>query len=334
MIEDSPYFTEQHYAVRDMVRQFAREKVAPVARELDAKAEFPWENIREMAELGLLGMPWAEELGGSGLDLISYLIAINEMGKVDASHSITISAHTTLGTSPIVNFGTEEQKRRYVPLLATGRVLGGFGLTEEGAGSDAGGTRTTAVKKGDRWILNGAKRFITHGGVGEIFVVTAQTDASQGTKGITSFILTKETSDPAKSKAAGFGADGAISPMPGFRAGKKEDKLGWRASDTCELIFEDVEVPEENVLEPVGRGFINFMQTLDAGRIGIAALSLGLAEGAFEESLRYALLALSPGYLWAAWHFWRASMTVMDELARVPAEHGAERSDSSSRIAS
>ena len=290
MLEDSPYFSEQHYAVRDMVRQFAREKVAPVARELDAKAEFPWENVREMGELGLLGMPWAEELGGAGLDLISYLIAINEMGKVDASHAITISAHTTLGTSPIVNFGTDEQKRRYVPLLAAGKVLGGFGLTEESAGSDAGGTRTTAVKRGDRWILNGSKRFITHGGVGEIFVVTARTDASQGTKGITSFIVTKETSDPAKAKAAGFGADGAIAPMPGFRAGRKEDKLGWRASDTCELIFEDVEVPEENVLGPVGRGFVNFMQTLDAGRIGIAALSLGLAEGAFEESLRYANL--------------------------------------------
>ena len=287
-MNESPYLNEQHFAVRDMVRRFAREDVAPVARAFDASAEFPWDNVRKMGDLGLLGMPWSEELGGAGFDLTGYLIAIYEMAKVDASHAITISAHTTLGTSPIVNFGSEAQKRRFVPLLASGRVLGGFGLTEEGAGSDAGGTRTTAVKRGDRWILNGSKRFITHGGVGEIFVVTAQTDPSKGTKGITSFILTKETSDPEKARAAGFGSDGALSPMPGFRSGKKEDKLGWRASDTRELIMEDVEVPEENVLGEVGRGFINFMRTLDAGRIGIAALSLGIAEGAFEEALRYA----------------------------------------------
>jgi len=287
-MNDSPYLTEQHFAVRDMVRRFAREEVAPVARQFDASAEFPWENVRRMGDLGLLGMPWSEELGGAGFDLIGYLVAINEMAKVDASHAITISAHTTLGTSPIVNFGSDAQKRRFVPLLATGRVLGGFGLTEEGAGSDAGGTRTTAVKRGDRWILNGSKRFITHGGVGEIFVVTAQTDPAKGTKGITSFILVKETSDPEKARAAGFGSDGQLVPMPGFTAGKKEDKLGWRASDTRELIMQDVEVPDENVLGEVGMGFINFMRTLDAGRIGIAALSLGIAEGAFEEALRYA----------------------------------------------
>jgi butyryl-CoA dehydrogenase len=287
-MNDSPYLNEQHYAVRDMVRRFAREEVAPVARQFDASAEFPWDNVRRMGDLGLLGMPWSEELGGAGFDLTGYLIAILEMAKVDASHAITISAHTTLGTSPIVNFGSDAQRRRFVPLLASGKVLGGFGLTEESAGSDAGGTRTTAVKRGDRWILNGAKRFITHGGVGEIFVVTAQTDPAKGTKGITSFILTKESSDPDKAHAAGFGSDGALSAMPGFRSGKKEDKLGWRASDTRELIMEDVEVPEENVLGDVGMGFINFMRTLDAGRIGIAALSLGIAEGAFEEALRYA----------------------------------------------
>jgi len=260
-MDDSLYFTEQHLAVRNMVREFARSEVAPVAAELDAKAEFPWENVKKMGELGLLGIPWPEELGGAGLDLISYMIVINEMAKVDASHAITISAHTTLGTSPIVNFGTAAQKKKYVPLLASGKVLGGFGLTEPAAGSDAASTKTTAVRKGGHYVLNGSKIFITHGGVGEIFVVTAVTDREQGTKGISS-----------------------------FRAGKKEDKLGWRASDTRSLIFEDVEVPAENLLGEEGEGFTNFMRTLDNGRVGIAALSLGIAEGAFEQSLRYATL--------------------------------------------
>ena len=241
-----------------------------------------------MGELGLLGVPWPEELGGAGFDILSYIIAIHEMSKVDASHGITISAHTTLGTSPIVNFGTREQIERYVPLLATGNVLGGFGLTEESAGSDAGGTRTTAVRKNGHYVLNGSKRFITHAGVGEIFVVTAVTDPSKGTKGISSFILTKETVDLAKTREIGIGHDESLPAMPGFRAGKKEDKLGWRASDTRELLFDNVEVPAENLLGTEGLGFVNFMKTLDAGRIGISALALGIAEGAFEEALKYA----------------------------------------------
>ena len=285
-MDDSLYFTEQHLAVRDMVREFARDEVAPVASRFDASQEFPWENIQKMGELGLLGIPWPEELGGAGLDTLSYMIAIYEMAKVDASHGITISAHTTLGTSPIVNFGTREQIERFVPLLASGRVLGGFGLTEPNAGSDAAGTRTTAVKKNGHYVLNGSKIFITHGGVGEIFVVTAVTDPTAGTKGISSFILTKEA-DLSKRGTATIGDEPSLPRMSGFRAGKKEDKLGWRASDTRELIFEDVEVPEENRLGQEGMGFINFMQTLDAGRIGIAALSLGIAEGAFDQSLRY-----------------------------------------------
>jgi butyryl-CoA dehydrogenase len=287
-MDDSLYFTEQHFAVREMVRSFARDEVAPVARDLDESAEFPWENVRKMGELGLLGVPWPEELGGAGLDLISYMITIHEMAKVDASHAITISAHTTLGTSPIVHFGSEEQKRRYVPLLASGRVLGGFGLTEESAGSDAGGTKTSAVRKNGHYVLNGSKRFITHAGVGEIFVVTAVTDPGKGSKGISSFILTKDTVDMARAREVGIGHDASLPKLAGFRAGKKEDKLGWRASDTRELIFEDVEVPAENLLGQEGMGFVNFMRTLDAGRIGIAALSLGLAEGALEASLRYA----------------------------------------------
>src|ERR671928_1482159 len=168
-MDDSRYFSDQHLAVRDMVRQFAREEVAPVAAKYDAEAKFPWASIRRMGELGLLGIPWPEELGGAGLDTISYIITIHELAKVDASHGLTVSAHTTLGTSPIVNFGSAAQRERYVPLLASGRVLGGFGLTEPEAGSDAGGTRTTAVRRNGHYVLNGTKRFITHGSVGEVF---------------------------------------------------------------------------------------------------------------------------------------------------------------------
>src|SRR3954447_21090842 len=287
-MDDALYFSEQHLATREMVSQFARDEVAPVAKKHDADATFPWESIRKMGELGLIGVPWPEELGGAGLDLISFMIAIHELAKVDASHGLTISAHTTLGTSPIVKFGTDEQKRRFVPLLASGKVLGGFGLTEPDAGSDAGGTRTTAVRKGNCYVLNGTKRFITHGGVGEIFVVTAVTDPSKGTKGISSFILTKPTNDPDGARAAGVGHDPSLPALAGFRAGKKEDKLGWRASDTCELIMEDVEVPAENMLGGEGDGFKNFMKVLDAGRVGIAALSVGIAEGALEHALKYA----------------------------------------------
>ena len=286
-MDDSTYFEEQHLQVRDMVRAFAREAVAPVAAKYDASAEFPWENIAKMGELGLLGVPWSEELGGAGLDLTSYMIVIHELARVDASHGLTVSAHTTLGTSPIVYFGTDEQRQRYVPLLASGKVMGGFGLTEESAGSDAGGTRTTAVRKGDRYVLNGSKRFITHGGVGEIFVVTAVTNPEAGTRGISSFILTKRNDDLARATPHSIGTDASLPAMKGFSSGRKEDKLGWRASDTRELIFQDVEVPAENRLGEEGQGFVNFMRTLDAGRIGIAALSLGIAEGAFEEALRY-----------------------------------------------
>ena len=287
-MDDSLYFSEQHLATREMVREFARDEVAPVAAKYDASAKFPWDNIKKMGELGLLGVPWPEELGGAGLDILSYIIVIHELAKVDASHGLTISAHTTLGTSPIVHFGTPEQKQRYVPLLASGRVMGGFGLTEPDAGSDAGGTRTTAVRRGDCYVLNGTKRFITHGSVGEIFVVTAVTDPGKGTKGISSFILTKQTNDLAETQRVGVGDEPTLPRMPGFRAGKKEDKLGWRASDTAELVMEEVEVPVENRLGAQGEGFVNFMRTLDSGRIGIAALSLGIAEGAFEQALQYA----------------------------------------------
>jgi butyryl-CoA dehydrogenase len=287
-MDDSLYFNEQHHQVREMVRDFAQQEVAPVARELDRDSKFLWDNVKKMGELGLLGVPWSEELGGAGMDQLSYYITLHELAKVDASHALTVSAHTNLGTSPIVEFGTEEQRHRYVPLLASGQVLGGFGLTEPGAGSDAGGTATTAVDKGDHYVLNGSKIFITHAGVGEIFSVTARTEPGKGSRGITSFIVTKDTTDLDEAKRLGIGHCADLPKTPGVRAGKKEEKMGWRASDTRELIFEDAIVPKANVLGELGQGFVNFLKTLDAGRIGIAAVSLGIAEGAYEEALRYA----------------------------------------------
>src|SRR5918992_196419 len=287
-MDDSLYFTDHHLEVRSMVRDFSRTQIAPVARELDETSTFPWENVKAMGELGLLGVPWSEELGGAGMDQLSYYITIHEMAKVDASHALTISAHTNLGTSPIVEFGTAEQQQRYVPLLASGRVLGGFGLTETGAGSDAGGTATTAVDKGDHYLLNGAKMFITHAGVGEIFSVTARTEPGKRSKGISSFLVTKDTVDLDRCRELGVGHAEELPKTPGVRAGKKQEKMGWRASDTRELVFEDAVVPKENLLGKPGYGFINFLKTLDAGRIGIAALSLGIAEGAYEEALKYA----------------------------------------------
>ena len=287
-MHDSLYFTDHHHQVRDMVRDFARTVVKPSAREYDLDSRFPWDNVKQMADLGLFGIPWPEELGGAGMDYLSYIIVIHELAKIDASHSITVSAHTTLGTSPIMDFGNDEQKRRFVPLLAQGKVLGGFGLTEPGAGSDAGGTKTLAVDNGDHYVLNGSKIFITHAGVGEIFVVTARTDPrAQKTRGITAFIVTKDTTDLDEAKRVGIGHDAALPKTPGVKAAKKEDKLGWRASDTRELVFVDAIVPKENVLGPSGNGFRQMLHTLDGGRIGIGALALGIAEGALEECLVY-----------------------------------------------
>jgi len=281
------YLSEEHQRFQEEVREFASEAIRPVARDLDHRSEFPWENVRAMAERGWLGIPIPREYGGMGRDYLSYTLAVEELARVDASHSITVSAHTTLGTSPIFYFGTEEQKRRWLPELAGGKVLGGFGLTEPGAGSDASRTRTRAVREEGGWRLNGAKIFITHAGVGEVFTVTAVTDPDRGAKGITNFVVTKPTVDLDLAKRLGVGHSSNLDFIEGVRAGKKEDKLGWRASDTRELLLEDAFVPEENQLGREGRGFINFMKTLDAGRVGVAALSLGLAQGAFDEALRY-----------------------------------------------
>jgi len=326
-MEDSLYFSEQHLQVRDMVRDFAQQVVKPSARRYDLESRFPWDNVKQMAGLGLFGIPWPEQLGGAGMDYLSYIIVIHELAKVDASHAITVSAHTTLGTSPIVDFGTAEQQRRYVPLLAAGKVLGGFGLTEPGAGSDAGGTKTVAVERGDHYVLNGSKIFITHAGVGEIFVVTARSDpGARKTEGITAFIVTKDTSDLAEAARVGIGHDPALPKCPGVHAAKKEDKLGWRASDTRELVFQDAIVPKENVLGPVNNGFRQFLQTLDGGRIGLGALALGLAEGALEECLQYTTTRKQFGKAIASFqgvHFALADMATEIEAAKHLVYHAA-----------
>jgi alkylation response protein AidB-like acyl-CoA dehydrogenase len=282
------YLNDAHVALVKRVRDFARHAIVPIARDLDESCEFPWETVKTMGEMGLLGVPVPKELGGMGLDYLSYILVVEELAKYDASHAITVSAHTTLGTSPILTFGTAEQKERYVPPLASGKVLGGFGLTEPEAGSDSGGTRTRAVRENGGYRLNGSKIFITHAGVGEIFTITAMTDPDAGSRGITSFVVCKPTVDIERASALGFGHDDSLDFVEGVSAGKKEDKMGWRASDTRELLLDDVLVPMGSRLGEEGEGFSNFMQTLDAGRIGVAALSLGLAEGAFDTALRYA----------------------------------------------
>lgn len=321
------YFSEQHNQVREMVRDFAESVIKPTARDYDLSSRFPWENVKRMAELGLFGIPWPEDLGGSGMDYLSYITVIHELAKVDASHAITVSAHTTLGTSPIMDFGSDDQRRRFVPLLASGAVLAGFGLTEPGAGSDAGGTQSVAVDKGDHYILNGSKIFITHAGVGEVFVVTARTDPkAKKTHGITAFIVAKDTTDLEETKRLGFGHAPDLPKTPGVRAAKKEDKLGWRASDTRELVFQDAVVPKENVLGPVNNGFRQFLHTLDGGRIGIAALSLGLAEGALAECLRYTSTRKQFGRAIAAFqgvHFALADMATEVEAATHLVYHAA-----------
>jgi butyryl-CoA dehydrogenase len=288
-MSDLPYFSDEHHQVREIARDFAEREIKPIARELDRDQRFPWENVKKMGELGFMGAPWSEDLGGAGMDYLSYIILIEELARVDASHAITVSAHTTLGTSPIVHFGTEEQKRRFVPLLAQGKVLGGFGLTETGAGSDAGGTKTVAEDCGDHYVLRGSKIFITHAGVGEIFCVTARTDRNPARRnmGITSFIVTKDTVDLDRTREVGVGHAPELPKIAGVKSGKKEEKMGWRASDTRELIFDDARVPKENLLGEVGKGFVNFLKTLDSGRIGVGALSLGLAQGALDEALAY-----------------------------------------------
>jgi butyryl-CoA dehydrogenase len=281
------YLEDHHVMLREMVREFAEAEIAPVAGELDDREEFPWENAAKMAELGLMGIPWPEEYGGAGMDLLASVIVSEELARVDASHAILVGAHTSLASSPIYRWGTEEQKQRYLAPLAGGRVIGGFALTEPGSGSDAGGMRTVAQRRDDRYVLNGQKTFITHAGVGEVFVVAAVTSPGGKYPGISAFIMTKETCDPEVARRLGFGHSDDLEPMAGFTSGEKLRKLGWNASDTRELILQDVEVPAQNLLGEEDKGFRIFLDTLDGGRIGIAAHALGLAQGAFEQALRY-----------------------------------------------
>lgn len=284
-----PFLDASHLALQAEVRDFAREAVAPVARQLDETSQFPWDNVRAMGERGWLGVPVPEALGGMGRDYLSYVLVVEELAKHDASHAITVAAHTTLGTAPILAFGSEEQKRRFVPLLAAGAVLGGFGLTESEAGSDSSGLRTSAVAENGGYRINGSKMFITHAGVGEIFVVAASTDPSQGARGITNFVVCKPTADRGEAERTGIGHRPELPYTPGVSAGKKEEKLGWRASDTRELRFENAWVGEDHRVGQEGEGFANFMRTLDGGRIGIAALSLGIAQGALAAAAQYAV---------------------------------------------
>ena len=260
--------SDEHKMIKKMVREFAVNEVAPRAMEIDETAEFPWDTIKKMAELGLMGMPFSEEWGGGGSDTLGYSIGVEEISRVCAATGITMAAHTSLGVAPIYQFGTEEQKQKYLPDIASGRKLAAFGLTEPGAGSDAGATQTTAVRDGDHYIVNGTKCFITGASTAETFVVTTMTDKEAGTRGITALILEKG--------------------MPGFKPGKKENKMGVRGSDTAELIIENVKVPVENRLGEEGEGFKIFLATLDGGRISIGAMALGIAQGALDASVKYA----------------------------------------------
>jgi alkylation response protein AidB-like acyl-CoA dehydrogenase len=258
---------EDHSMIRKMVRDFAEAECAPGAEERDELEEFPLDLWKKCGELGLAGITFPEEYCGIGADYISYAITIEELSKVDASLGVTVSAHSSLCANPIYKFGTEEQKQKYLAPLATGEKLGAFGLTESLAGSDASGTRTTYVKQGDEYIINGSKIFITNGYYADTYVITAQGDKSKGTRGISAFILEKGT--------------------PGFTFGKKEKKMGIRSSATYELVFEDVHIPAENLLGQEGQGFKIAMVTLDFGRIGIASQALGIAQGAYEQALKH-----------------------------------------------
>ena len=259
--------TKEQELVRQMVRDFAVNEVKPIAAEIDVTERFPMENVKKMGELGIMGIPFPTEFGGAGGDVLSYILAVEELSKVCATTGVILSAHTSLCASLINENGTPEQKEKYLRDLCTGNKIGAFGLTEPGAGTDAAGQQTTAVLDGDNYILNGSKIFITNGGVADTFIVFAMTDKSKGTKGISAFIVEK-----------GF---------LGFSIGKKEDKLGIRASSTTELIFENCVVPKENLIGREGKGFGIAMKTLDGGRIGIAAQALGIAEGALEEAIKY-----------------------------------------------
>jgi alkylation response protein AidB-like acyl-CoA dehydrogenase len=258
----------QHEEIRRTVRDFAAREIAPVADELERKGEFPHEIIGKAASLGLLGVPYPEEVGGSGLDNLAYAITIEELARVSGSVAIIVSAHTSLGCYPLYIAGTPEQKAQYLRPLASGQKLGAYGLTEPGAGSDSRGTRTRARRDGDSWVINGGKRFITNAGAADTYIVTAVTDATADSGRISAFIVERDT--------------------PGFSIGRLEEKMGLHASATGELIFEECRIPMQNLLGSEGEGDKIFLKTLDGGRIGIGAMALGLAQAAYEAASAYA----------------------------------------------
>jgi alkylation response protein AidB-like acyl-CoA dehydrogenase len=262
--------SEEHASLRATVEEFAQKEVAPVIGEFYERGEFPYDIVAKMGQMGLFGLPFPEEHGGMGGDYLALCLALEELARVDSSVAITLEAGVGLGAMPIYRFGSEKQKATYLPQLASGRKLGAFGLTEPGAGSDAGGTRTTARRDGDEWVINGSKCFITNSGtdITELVTVTAVTGEVDGRKQISAIIVPVGT--------------------PGFTKSEKYSKVGWSASDTRELFFDDVRVPAENLLGVEGRGYAQFLSILDEGRIAIAALSVGLAQGCVDESIRYA----------------------------------------------
>jgi hypothetical protein len=260
--------TENQIAVQTLVREFAEKEVRPVAMKFDESQEFPCEIVGKLGELGLMGITWPAELGGAGLTDLEAVVIIEELAKVDPSVALTVASHNSLCSAHIMNFGSEEQKRKYVPALASGKALGAWALTEPGSGSDAGGMRTLATRNGNDWILSGSKTFITQGSVGSTYVVMAMTDRDKGKSSISAFIVEKG--------------------MRGFTVGKKENKLGMRSSDTATLLFDAVRVPGENLIGNIGDGFKQALTVLDGGRVGIAALSVGIAQGALDASLKYA----------------------------------------------
>jgi acyl-CoA dehydrogenase len=261
-------FTEEQEMMRKMVRDFAQKEITPFIPKMEEEELYPLEIVRKMGEYGLMGIPIPERWGGVGGDFISYILAIHELSKVSATVGVILSVHTSLGTNPIYYFGTDEQKARFLPKLVTGEYIGAFALTEPGAGSDAAKMKTTAVKKGDKYILNGSKIFISNAGAADTYLTFAVTDPGKGSKGISAFIVEKGT--------------------PGFIIGKKEKKMGLHGSNTCELIFDQAEVPAENLLGEEGEGFKIAMGNLDVGRIGIATQALGIAEAALAYSVKYA----------------------------------------------
>ena len=261
-------FTDEQKQLQKTVREFAEGEIAPKVMEWDEASHFPGEILPKLAEMGLMGVIFPEDYGGAGLGYIEYAIAIEELARVDGSVGLFVAAHNSLCSNHIYKFGTEEQKKKYLLPLAEGKKLGAWSLTEPEAGSDAGGTRTTAVRNGNHWILNGAKTFTTNGHYADVCVAMAVTDKTKDSHGISAFILEKG--------------------MAGFKPGKKENKLGMRASDTSEVIFTDCSVPAENLLGPEGEGFISSLKILDGGRISIAALALGMAQGALDAATRYA----------------------------------------------